>query len=132
MGALVGFIVGYVVGARQGPEGYARLREAIGTILESSQFAALIEQGHQFADTLTSGAGRNGHDGHDGHDGAGRAGAPDLAGGIRALVEGNGQLAATWRTIADSQVVQNLVATGLSFAGDLFDRGKAMLEERRK
>jgi hypothetical protein len=31
MGALAGFILGYYLGAKQGPEGYAQLRQALET-----------------------------------------------------------------------------------------------------
>ena len=43
MFALVGFTVGYVVGAQQGREGMARLVSSAKAIQSSDEFAAMIE-----------------------------------------------------------------------------------------
>jgi hypothetical protein len=44
MGALTGFMLGYVLGARQGPEGYAKLRAAWDTIREAPEVKALLDR----------------------------------------------------------------------------------------
>ncbi len=132
MSTLLGFVVGYVVGARQGPDGYARIRQKIDAMLDSPELRALVDRGAELSELLTSA--RNGGNGQrDGHESGARNGAADgvtVVDQLRSLLDGNGQLRATWQTIADSELVQTVVATGLSFAGDLFDRGKAMLDER--
>jgi hypothetical protein len=45
MMVLVGFAVGYVVGAQAGREGLARLLESWKTVQESEEFAGLVETG---------------------------------------------------------------------------------------
>ena len=103
MGALVGFVLGYMVGAKQGPEGYARLRDAIHTILTSAQLKDVVERGAGLSELFPS---RNG-DSRDSDGGGG------------------------WRAFAESEAVQSIVAGGLSMAGSLLERGLAMLGERR-
>jgi hypothetical protein len=49
MMALVGFAVGYVVGAQQGKEGMARLVSAWQEIQGSEEFAAAIASGREIA-----------------------------------------------------------------------------------
>ncbi|HWM85382.1 MAG TPA: hypothetical protein VNO33_06075 [Kofleriaceae bacterium] len=113
MGALVGFVVGYVLGARQGPETNARLRQAVDSVLGSPEFKAMVDRGAELSRRFTGGpAGAKGNGQSDGMPG------------------GNGQTVG-WRAIAESEAVQTALATGLSFASDLFDRGMAMLQERR-
>jgi hypothetical protein len=118
MGTLVGFVAGYILGARQGPEGHAKLRQAIETLLGTPEFKALVERGLVLSELMTGG-GR-----------AAREGSNGANGQSRGLLE-PGQLQATWRTIADSETFQSVVATGLSMPGDLFERGKTLLDERR-
>ena len=45
MMVLVGFAVGYVVGAQAGREGLAQLLDAWKTVQESEEFAGLVETG---------------------------------------------------------------------------------------
>lgn len=112
MGALVGFVVGYVLGARQGPETNARLRQAVDAVLGSPEFKAMVDRGAELSRSFTGGsAGANGN------------------GQGERMLAGNGQTG--WRAIAESEAVQTALATGLSFASDLFERGMAMLQERR-
>lgn len=42
MGALIGFIAGYMAGIKAGPEGYTQLRQAWQTIAASEEFKALV------------------------------------------------------------------------------------------
>ncbi len=132
MSTLLGFVVGYVVGARQGPEGYARIRQKIDALLDSPELRMVVERGAELSEMLTGA--RNGSNGEqdDRGNGAGN-GARDgvsMVDQLKGLLDGTGQLRATFQTIADSELVQTVLASGLSFASDLFDRGKAMLDER--
>lgn len=52
MMVLLGFAVGYVVGAQAGREGLARLLESWKTVQESEEFAGLVETGRSL---LTNG-----------------------------------------------------------------------------
>ncbi len=132
MSTLLGFVVGYVVGARQGQEGYARIRQKIDAMLDSPELRMVVERGAELSEMLTGA--RNGSSGHrDGRESGAGNGARDgvsMIDQLKGLLDGNGQLRATFQSIADSELVQTVLASGLSFAGDLFDRGKAMLDER--
>jgi hypothetical protein len=99
MGALAGFILGYYLGAKQGPEGYAQLRQAMETILAAPEVKALLER-VPFLHTARG----NGNGAH--RDEGGEGG---LAGLVRAL--------------AGSEAIQSLVAGGLDFARGLLQRG---------
>ena len=48
MGALLGFMLGYVLGAKAGPEGYDELRKAWETIVNSEEFKGLLGVGTTF------------------------------------------------------------------------------------
>jgi hypothetical protein len=48
MGTLVGFIFGYVVGAKAGPEGYQKLRDAWQEILASDEWQGLVSTATAF------------------------------------------------------------------------------------
>jgi hypothetical protein len=117
MGTLLGFVVGHALGARRGEDGHAGWKQAIDRVLDSPELKALVDRGAALTEQL--GGARDGS--------AGDSGIGDRA---RALFEGDGRIRASWRDIADSDTLQTIVATGLSFVGDLFDRGKALLEER--
>lgn len=118
MGALVGFVVGYMLGAKQGPDGYAKLRQTVDTVLGSPEFKAMVERGLDLSALL-------------GFQRDGKAGANGAAGQLKALLEHNGEMGSSWRTIADSETVKSLVAGGLSLASGLLERGMAFLGERR-
>jgi hypothetical protein len=44
MGAFAGFVLGYVVGARHGPEGYEKLLAAWQTVRDAPEVKALLER----------------------------------------------------------------------------------------
>lgn len=47
--AILGFAVGYVLGAKAGPEGLSQLTRAWQTIQSSEEFAAMLETGRALA-----------------------------------------------------------------------------------
>ena len=112
MGALAGFVLGYVLGAKQGPEGYAKMRQAWETILGAPEVKALLERAPSLADKGT-----------------------DAAGGVLAklktIVEGNEQLGAAWQTLAANETLHSLVASGLTLAGGVLERGMALVSGAR-
>jgi hypothetical protein len=101
MGALAGFILGYYLGAKQGPEGYAQLRQALETILASPEVKALLERV-----PFLHATGGNGN------------GAP------RGEVSEAGKLTAVFRALAESEAIQSLLAGGVDFARSLLSRGR--------
>lgn len=100
MGALAGFILGYYLGVKQGPEGYAQLRQALDSVLASPEAKALLER-----IPFVSAVGGTGN-------GAGRVELP-----------AGEQLAQVFRALAESEALQSLLAGGLDFARDLLQRG---------
>jgi hypothetical protein len=112
MGALAGFVLGYVVGAKQGPEGYARMREAWETILAAPEVKALLERAPTLADM-----------------GAGAAGG--VLAKLKTIASGNEQLGAAWQTLAANETLHSLVATGLHLAGGVLERGMALVSGAR-
>jgi hypothetical protein len=97
MGAMAGFILGYIVGMKQGPEGYAKLRQALDDVLGSPDAKALLERVPFLSGNLTGG-------------GAGHNGSPGL------------DLGAAVRAVAESDALQALVAGGLDLARGLLER----------
>jgi len=98
MGALAGFILGYYLGVKQGPEGYAQLRQALDGLLASPEVKSLLER----VPFLTASGGK----------GAGRL----------ETVPGE-QVTAVFRALAESEAIQSLLARGLNFARGLLERG---------
>jgi hypothetical protein len=112
MGALAGFILGYVLGMKQGPEGFAEMRTAWEQILGAPEVKALPERAPSIADLTADGG--NG-----------------LLAHIEGLVEGNEQLAGAWRAPAGNEAVHSVVATGLTIAGGMLERGMALVSGAR-
>ena len=110
MGALAGFIFGYYLGVKQGPDGYDKLRSSLDAVLASPEVKALLER-VPILMSMTGGGGG----------GSGGAKAEDR--GERAEVKVGDQLAATFRAIAESDAVQSAVAGGINFARGLVERG---------
>jgi hypothetical protein len=122
MGVLIGFLFGYVVGAKAGPEGYERLQEAWQSITESAEFQGLVATATAFvqdalarggtavADYLEAARSDDGRPGRTGFPGAG-----DLAKMVGA--------------IADSPAVQELLSGGAALLGGVLERGTAAFEQ---
>ena len=94
MGALVGFVVGYVCGAKEGPDGYDKLRQEWKVIVGSKEFQALL------ANTTAM------------VPGVAQQGRQVLAGPLKALTEGKGPIGEAWRTVSNSREFQSLMASG--------------------
>lgn len=121
MGTLFGFAVGYMVGARTGGDGYARVREIVEGVFDSPGFKALVERGADLVERfsapppLARRAGQREEDRRFHQEG----------------FDGDDPLRTAWRALTGSEAVRSIVATGLSVAGDLFERGMAVIDERR-
>jgi hypothetical protein len=119
MGALIGFIFGYVVGTKAGPEGLEELRKAWDVVSKSDEFQALLAAATGFAQNLVA------------------QGGASLAGQMQSMASGNGDLlkmigaadsaglGAAWSRISESQEFQALVAGGTAMIGNLLAQGTA-------
>jgi hypothetical protein len=107
MRALVGFALGYAIGARMGSEGYEELRRAWQAIAESEELKGAVASARAFVENAVS------------------QGGDAIAGRLRELGGANGDLVdrlrgivdvgdvrAAWRRISDSTDVQSLVSAG--------------------
>lgn len=83
MGAMVGFLVGYVMGARSGEQGYEELATACRDIAESDEFRALVAAAQMFAQNALA------------------QGAESAAGNLRDLSEGRGPLGQALKQMAE-------------------------------
>ena len=104
MGAVAGFIFGYVLGMKQGPDGFANLRQALEEVLGSPDTRALLER---LPAMVGMGNGRS---------------ASAVPFGEGRLEIGPEQLVSMLRHLADSDAIQSVVAGGLDLARGLFDR----------
>jgi len=117
MGALIGFIFGYVVGAKTGPEGLEELRKAWDAVSRSEEFQGLLAAATGYAQTLLA-----------------RGGA-SLAGQIQSIESGDGELAkvlaavegtgvgGAWARIWETQEFQALLASSTAVIGSLLAQG---------
>ncbi len=127
MSALAGFILGYVLGTKQGPKSYEKLLDAWHAISESPEVKALLERLPSMGDLATTGAdtvvgqlrgilekasggGASEHDSH-ADAGAGESSRPYSGNGVKA--------------------VEALFAGGMSLFGTLVERGMTMMRERQ-
>jgi hypothetical protein len=100
MGGLIGFVFGYILGAKHGPERLDELRAAFESILQSREFKALSSSAMSVAqDALRQTVGQNG--------------------------ERTGELRAAWTQIAESEDFKALLASGSTMLGDLIAQGRA-------
>ena len=102
MGALIGFILGYIVGAKAGPEGYDEVVRSIRTLMESEEWKGLVATATGFlGNTLAQGG-------------------DAVAEQLRSSSE---DLAKTFSKIMDSEELQRLIATGTALLGSVLARG---------
>ncbi len=113
MGALIGFMFGYVVGTKAGPEGLEELRKAWNVVSRSDEFQGLLAAATAYVQNLLA------------HGGA------TLAGQMQSMGSGNGELAkmiaavdgagvgAAWTRISETQEFQALLASGPAMIGNL-------------
>jgi hypothetical protein len=124
MGALLGFMLGYVLGAKEGPERFDELRKAWETIVNSEEFKGMLATGASIfqstfeegklsvAETLGSMLSGNGH----------------LAETIMGF-SGNRPLMDAWQTLSKSPEIQALIANGVAMIGGLMMQGRSAMRE---
>ena len=125
MGALIGFIVGYSLGVKAGPEGYEKLRQAWQDISNSEEFKGLVATGTAMLENLLT---------------QGRA---NIASEIDAMISrdggmqkalqtvaGNGDLMEAWSRISNSDQFRDLVSNGIAIVGSALEQGAAILTEK--
>ena len=121
MGAVLGFMIGYVLGAKEGPERFEELRKAWETIVNSEEFQGMLNTGTSlFMSTVQNG----------------KASIGDALGG---LMSGDGQLGETlssfsnngalmdaWKTLSKSPEIQSTILSVVGMLGGL------MMQRRTK
>lgn len=117
MGALAGFIVGYILGMKQGPEGFAKLKKALEDVLGSPETKTILEK---IPSLVNLGGGANGKVAY---------GSTSTVGEGR-LEIGPEQLVSMVRHFAESDAIQSIVSGGMDFARGLFERFAGSRAER--
>jgi hypothetical protein len=120
MGAALGFMMGYVLGAKEGPERFEELRKAWETIVNSEEFQGMLNTGT----SLLMSTFQNG-----------KASVGDALGG---LTSGDGQLGETlssfmkngplmdaWKTLSKSPEIQSLILNGVAMFGGMMMQRRA-------
>ena len=119
MGALIGFMFGYVVGAKAGPEGLEELRKAWDVVSRSDEFQGLLAAATAYVQNLLA------------------QGGTSLAGQMQSMASGNGELAkmiaaidgagvgAAWTRISETQEFRALLASGTAMIGNLLAQSPA-------
>lgn len=121
MRGLVGFALGYALGASMSSERIDELRRSWKTIAESEEFQGAVASARAFVENaLSQGGGRL----------AGQlrglgARNVDLGEKLRGLVE-SGELRAAWNRISDSRELQGLVSAGSALVGDAVARATSL------
>jgi hypothetical protein len=120
MGAVLGFMMGYVLGAKEGPERFEELRKAWETIVNSEEFQGILNTGTSlFMSTVQNG----------------KASIGDALGG---LMSGDGQLGETlssftnngplmdaWKMLSKSPEIQSMILNGVAMFGGLMMQSRA-------
>jgi hypothetical protein len=120
MGAVLGFVMGYVLGAKEGPERFEELRKAWETIVNSEEFQGLLNTGTSlFMSAVQSG----------------KTSVGDALGG---LFSGDGQLGETlssfsnnvplmdaWKTLSKSPEIQSMILSGVGILGGMMMQARA-------
>jgi hypothetical protein len=120
MGAVLGFMMGYVLGAKEGPERFEELRKAWETIVNSQEFQGMLNNGTSlFMSTVQNG----------------KASVGDALGG---LMSGDGQLGETlssftnngplmdaWKMLSKSPEIQSMILNGVAMFGGLMMQRRA-------
>jgi len=117
MGALAGFIFGYVLGMKQGPEGYARLKKALEEVLGSPETKTILEKLPSLMNFNLAG----GAHGKMAYGSTSTTGAVGTVGEGR-LEIGPAELVSMVRHFAESDAIQSIVSGGMDFARGIFDR----------
>jgi hypothetical protein len=124
MGALIGFVFGYLVGAKAGPEGLEELRKAWEVVSKSEEFQALGATAKGFLLNLLT------------------QGGTGLSSQLQLLTTGNGDLLKmigaadgggledAWARISESQEFKALLASGTAMLGNVLAQGAAVMSGR--
>jgi hypothetical protein len=117
MGALMGFILGYSLGVKAGPEGYEQLRKAWQEISSSEEFKGLVATGTAFLENMLA---------------QGRA---NIAGQIAELsakdgglqqafqkISSHGELLDAWNRISSSDQFRSLLSNGIAVVGGVLEK----------
>ena len=123
MGALAGFIVGYIAGVNAGPQGLEDLKKAWQVVSESAEFQGLVETATGFLQNMLA------------------QGGTSVAEQIRSLTSGqsdllkmldggaNGNVGAAFGKIWESPESQALFASGAAILGNMLSRASVMTEK---
>jgi len=120
MGALIGFIVGYMAGTKAGPEGYTQLRQAWQAIAASAEFKALVASLSGLLQNATAQSGNA----------LGQQlkvflqGDRDFRGALQMLSQAD-ELNNALQYVSQSKELQQLVANGLLLINSAIERGRA-------
>src|SRR5215467_13256902 len=114
MGALAGFIFGYVLGMKQGPEGYAKLKKALEEVLGSPETKTILEKIPSLMNFNLAG-------GANGKMASGSTATVGTVGEGR-LEIGPAELVSMVRHFAESDAIQSIVSGGMDFARGIFER----------
>ena len=101
MSTLSGFVVGYVLGAKTGPQAFEKLGQAWSAITSSKEFHALVAAAFEEGQ--------------------------DLATRLQDVVDESGELRASLKTISESAEFQALVGGAMSLATSVLSQGRSML-----
>jgi hypothetical protein len=121
MGALAGFVLGYILGVKAGPEGLEELSKAWEAITNSEEFKELLAVGVTLVGNVINQGGQA-----LGEALAVMAAQDGKAGGAPTGTRINADLIRAWSTIAQSPQVQALLASGISFIGNILAQKRAM------
>ena len=106
MRALMGFAMGYVLGAKAGPKGFEELKEAFMTIVKSEEFKGLMMAGTTVARDFAE------------------RGRTKLAEQVKSMGARNGDLAQAWRRVAESREFEMLVKHGAGVIDELLEQAQ--------
>ena len=117
MGAILGFMMGYVLGAKEGPERFHELRKAWEVIVNSDEFKGMLATGTSiFQSTFEQGKVSVG-------EALGRllSGHEHLAETVSSFSSSR-PLMDAWQTLSKSPEIQSMIASGVSLIGGLMMR----------
>ena len=121
MGAVLGFMMGYVLGAKEGPERFEELRKAWETIVNSEEFQGMLNTGTAlFMSTVQNGKASIGEALGGLLSGDGKLGE------TLSSFSNNGALMDAWKTLSKSPEIQSTILSAVGMLGGL------MMQRRTK
>lgn len=114
MRALMGFAMGYVLGAKAGPKGFEELKDAFFTILKSEEFKGLVLAGTTLArDVAERGRGK-------------------LVEQMQGMGARNGELVQAWRRVSSSREFETLMKHGAGMLDEMLEQANARRDDGRR